>query len=193
MFFLVHIIPYICTTTLTQGDRIVYHANSRQTCLHKLLDSEEVMKNLYSAIFAGLSSALAIGILTFLDSNQSDYLLIMAPFGATAVLVFGVPASPLAQPKNVIFGHLITAIVGLTFISFVGVTPLTLALATGLGVSAMLLSKTTHPPAGANPLLIMMTGQSWSFLITPVLIGAVTIVLCGMLMTHVRSRLLTES
>ena len=151
------------------------------------------MKNLYSAIFSGLSSALAIGILTFLDSNQSDYLLIMAPFGATAVLVFGVPASPLAQPKNVIFGHLITAIVGLTFISFVGVTPLTLALATGLGVSAMLLSKTTHPPAGANPLLIMMTGQSWSFLITPVLIGAVTIVLCGMLMTHVRSQLLTES
>lgn len=151
------------------------------------------MKNLYSAIFSGLSSALAIGILTFLDSNQSNYLLIMAPFGATAVLVFGVPASPLAQPKNVIFGHLITAIVGLTFISFVGVTPLTLALATGLGVSAMLLSKTTHPPAGANPLLIMMTGQSWSFLITPVLIGAVTIVLCGMLMTHVRSRLLTES
>ena len=70
------------------------------------------MKNLYSAIFSGLSSALAIGILTFLDSNQSDYLLIMAPFGATAVLVFGVPASPLAQPKNVIFGHLITAIVG---------------------------------------------------------------------------------
>ena len=151
------------------------------------------MKNLYSAIFSGLSSALAIGILTFLDSNQSNYLLIMAPFGATAVLVFGVPASPLAQPKNVIFGHLITAIVGLTFISFVGVTPLTLALATGLGVSAMLLSKTTHPPAGANPLLIMMTGQSWSFLITPVLIGAVTIVLCGMLMTHVRSQLLTES
>jgi CBS-domain-containing membrane protein len=151
------------------------------------------MKNLYSAIFSGLSSALAIGILTFLDSNQSNYLLIMAPFGATAVLVFGVPASPLAQPKNVIFGHLITAIVGLTFISFVGVTPLTLALATGLGVSAMLLSKTTHPPAGANPLLIMMTGQSWSFLITPVLIGAVTIVLCGMLMTYVRSRLLTES
>lgn len=151
------------------------------------------MKNLYSAIFSGLSSALAIGILTFLDSNQSNYLLIMAPFGATAVLVFGVPASPLAQPNNVIFGHLITAIVGLTFISFVGVTPLTLALATGLGVSAMLLSKTTHPPAGANPLLIMMTGQSWSFLITPVLIGAVTIVLCGMLMTHVRSRLLTES
>lgn len=151
------------------------------------------MKNLYSAIFAGLSSTIAIGILAFINSSQSDYLLIMAPFGATAVLVFGVPASPLAQPKNVIFGHLITAIVGLTFISFVGVTPLTLALATGLGVSAMLLSKTTHPPAGANPLLIMMTGQSWSFLITPVLIGAVTIVLCGMLMTHVRSRLLTES
>jgi CBS-domain-containing membrane protein len=151
------------------------------------------MNNFFSALLAGIGSALAIGILAFIDSSQSDYLLIMAPFGATAVLVFGVPESPLAQPKNVIFGHLITAIVGLMFISFIGVTALTLALATGVGVSAMLLSKTTHPPAGANPLLIMLTGQSWSFLITPVLIGAVIIVLCGMLMNRARSRLLAES
>ncbi|POF51739.1 HPP family protein [Vibrio vulnificus] len=54
-----------------------------------------------------------------------------------------------------------------------------LALASGLAVSAMLLTKTTHPPAGANPLLIMMAGQNWDFLLTPVLLGAVIIVVIG--------------
>ncbi len=103
----------------------------------------------------------------------------MAPFGATAVLVFGGPSSPLAQPKNVIFGHLITAFVGVFFTQYIGVSPVTLALATGIAVSAMLMTKTTHPPAGANPLLIMLSGQSWGFLITPVLLGAILIVLAG--------------
>ncbi|HFQ5405624.1 TPA: HPP family protein [Vibrio vulnificus] len=54
-----------------------------------------------------------------------------------------------------------------------------MALASGLAVSAMLLTKTTHPRAGANPLLIMMTGQNWDFLLTPVLFGAVIIVVIG--------------
>ncbi|WP_217517726.1 HPP family protein, partial [Vibrio metschnikovii] len=117
--------------------------------------------------------------LSFLDSTLNEVALLMAPFGATAVLVFGVPSSPLAQPKNVIFGHLITAFVGVFFTQYIGVSPVTLALATGIAVSAMLMTKTTHPPAGANPLLIMLSGQSWGFLITPVLLGAILIVLAG--------------
>lgn len=137
------------------------------------------MKNFVMALLAGLGAFVAIGLLSFFDAAMSDVALLMAPFGATAVLVFGVPDSPLAQAKNVIFGHMITAIVGIVFAQYVGVTPLTLALATGVAVSAMLLSKTTHPPAGANPLLIMLSGQSWPFLITPVLLGATLIVLVG--------------
>ncbi|WP_141238132.1 HPP family protein, partial [Vibrio cholerae] len=108
-----------------------------------------------------------------------NIVLLMAPFGATAVLVFGVPNSPLAQPKNVIFGHLITAFIGVIFTQYIGVSAISLAVATGLAVSAMLITKTTHPPAGANPLLIMLSGQGWSFLFTPVLLGAVVIVLVG--------------
>ncbi|WP_241537774.1 HPP family protein, partial [Vibrio vulnificus] len=69
--------------------------------------------------------------------------------------------------------------VGLFFVHYVGVNPINLALASGLAVSAMLLTKTTHPPAGANPLLIMMAGQNWDFLLTPVLLGAVIIVVIG--------------
>ena len=129
------------------------------------------------SVIAGLGASLAIGLLSFMEANLGDVALLMAPFGATAVLVFGVPDSPLAQPKNVILGHLITAFIGVVFYTYFA--PFTLALDTGLGVSAMLLSKTTHPPAGANPILIMLSGQSWGFLITPVLIGAVVIVLVG--------------
>ncbi|WP_255202823.1 HPP family protein [Vibrio vulnificus] len=71
------------------------------------------------------------------------------------------------------------AFVGLFFAHYLGVNRINLALASGLAVSVMLLTKTTHPPAGANPLLIMMTGQNWDFLLTPVLLGAVIIVVIG--------------
>lgn len=132
-------------------------------------------------IIAGVGATLAISLLAYLELLIPNALILMAPFGATAVLVFGLPESPLAQPKNVIFGHMVTGIIGLFFIQYIAVTPLTLGLATGLGVSAMLLSKTTHPPAGANPILIMLAGEAfgWSFLITPVLVGSIVIVLMG--------------
>lgn len=132
-------------------------------------------------IIAGIGATLAISLLAYLELLIPNALILMAPFGATAVLVFGLPESPLAQPKNVILGHMVTAIIGLFFIQYFTVTPLTLGLAAGLGVSAMLLSKTTHPPAGANPLLIMLAGETfdWSFLITPVLVGSIVIVLMG--------------
>lgn len=146
------------------------------------------MNNSLVSIIAGLGASVAIGLLSYMEANLGDIALLMAPFGATAVLVFGVPTSPLAQPKNVILGHLITAFIGVVFTQYVGVTPLTLAIATGLGVTAMLLSKTTHPPAGANPILIMLSGQGWGFLITPVLIGAVIIVFVGKAMRLLQNK-----
>ncbi|WP_456295749.1 HPP family protein [Vibrio sp. AK197] len=140
------------------------------------------MNRVMFPLFAGLGAATAIAVLALSQVELTDIALLMAPFGATTVLVFGVPDSPLAQPKNVIVGHMLTALIGVIFSQYVGTTPWSLAAATGLAVSAMLLTKTTHPPAGANPLLIMLTGQSWGFLLTPVLFGAVVIVLIGQTM-----------
>ncbi len=137
------------------------------------------MKNLTQPLIAGAGATVAILILAYLRDQFGTELWLMAPFGATTVLVFGIPNSPLAQPKNVIFGHLITSIIGLTFVQFLGVEYLSLALATGLGVFAMLATKTTHPPAGANPILIMLAQPGWTFLINPVIAGAVVIVAVG--------------
>ncbi|MFT5294742.1 MAG: CBS-domain-containing membrane protein [Colwellia sp.] len=144
------------------------------------------------SFIAGFGTFLAIFILAFLSDITSEGLWLMAPFGATAVLVFGLPKSPLAQPKNVIFGHVLTAFVGLSFVSFGIIEPWTMALATGIAVSLMFLTNTTHPPAGANPLLILMTQQDWPFLFNPVLAGAISIVLVGCGINMFRNSIIVE-
>jgi CBS-domain-containing membrane protein len=137
------------------------------------------MSQIYPSILAGVGASIAIAVLAYLDQFVNGSIWLMAPFGASTVLVFALPNSPLAQPKNVIFGHLLTAAVGLFFVQFVGVYPWSLALATGISVTLMLLTNTTHPPAGANPILVMLLNPGWGFLMTPVLIGAVVIAAIG--------------
>ncbi|MCJ8300923.1 MAG: HPP family protein, partial [Pseudomonadales bacterium] len=135
-------------------------------------------------MFAGFSASLAFAILAYLDQYIEGSLWLMAPFGATTVLVFALPDSPLAQPRNVIFGHLLAATVGLIFVKFVGVYPWSLGLATGVAISLMLITKTTHPPAGANPILVMLLNPGWGFLLTPVLVGAVILAALGYLLNR---------
>ncbi len=114
----------------------------------------------------------------------------MAPFGASAVLIFALPSSPLARAKNVIFGHLITAFVGLLFVQYFGASIFSYAIATGLAISLMQISDTIHPPAGANPILIIMTAQSWDFLLTPVFFGAIMLSALGAIAIRLRTILL---
>jgi len=129
--------------------------------------------------FATLGAFIAIAVLLYL-TQITDYLLILASFGASCVLLFALPEAPLAQPKNVIGGHFITALVGLLVAHFIPVSPLVIALAVGIGIGLMVLSGTTHPPAGGNPLIILLGMQqapNWSFLLFPVLSGTILLVI----------------
>lgn len=137
---------------------------------------------LLTATVSAIGATLCIWTLAAIDSSIETPYVLIAPFGATMVLIFGVHRSPLAQPKNVILGHLITAFVGLVFINYLPVNPLTLGLAVGTGLFLMLLLDVTHPPAGGNPLLIMIGGHaSWSFLLHPILLGTLGIVALAVL------------
>lgn len=137
---------------------------------------------LLTAVVSAIGATLCIWTLAAIDSSIETPYVLIAPFGATMVLIFGVHRSPLAQPKNVILGHLTTAFVGLIFINYLPVSPLTLGLAVGLGLFFMLLFDVTHPPAGGNPLLIMIGGHtSWTFLLHPILIGTLAIVALAVL------------
>ena len=71
------------------------------------------------AVIAGFFSAVTIGVLTVLTYKTTLGLFIAASFGSSVVLLFGFPESPFAQPKNVFFGHLVTALVGVFFVNFI--------------------------------------------------------------------------
>ena len=102
----------------------------------------------------------------------------MASFGSSMVLLFGYSESPFAQPKNVFFGHLITALVGLFFLYFVPLPIfLTIPLAVGFGVGLMILLNVTHPPAGGNPIIVIIGSVSFDYLLSPVISGSVIIII----------------
>jgi len=140
-----------------------------------------------AALIAGLGGFLTISVLATI--NASDALpLLIAPFGASCVLVFGAPASPFARSRNVIGGHLVTALMGLCAVSVLGAGPLGIAVGVGLAIAAMMLTDTVHPPAGANPIVVAFSGASWSFLAAPVLVGAATIVVIGLAYNRLAAR-----
>lgn len=129
-------------------------------------------------MLAGFGAFLTIGILA--EAHTLTALpLVIAPFGASCALVFGAPASPLAQPRNVIGGHVISAALGLLAVTLVTSPALAMALGVGLAIAAMLLTGTLHPPAGANPIVVVITSAPWSFIAMPVLVGAAAIVVLG--------------
>ena len=117
------------------------------------------MKNqiIIKALIAGLFSAITIGALTLLTYKTEFGIFLIASFGSTMVLLYGYPESPFAQPKNIFFGHLATSLAGLFVLYFVPL-PLyiNLPIAVGAGVALMILFNITHPPAGGNPIIVIM-------------------------------------
>ncbi|WP_044172816.1 HPP family protein [Flectobacillus major] len=130
----------------------------------------------FSSALGGLIGISAIALLTEMTKTP----LLMAPFGATCVLAFGVSDSPLAQPRNIIGGHVISATIGLICLNLFGDSWYSMAIGVGLSLAAMQLTKTVHPPAGANPLVIVLSHAKWSFIFTPVLLGAVILVVVAL-------------
>ena len=136
------------------------------------------MGNFKQSILAGLFSIITIGILTFLTYKTDLGIFLLASFGSSMVLLFGYSESPFAQPKNVFFGHLITAIIGLLFLNFVPLPIFfTIPLAVGVGVGLMILLNVTHPPAGGNPIIVIIGSVSFDYLLSPVISGSVIIII----------------
>ena len=110
--------------------------------------NKEIFKK---ALLAGIFSAFTIGVLTVLTYKSALGLFIAGSFGSSMVLLFGFPESPFAQPKNVFFGHLVTALVGVVFVTLVPLPMyVNIALAVGVGIFLMILFNIVHPPAGGN-------------------------------------------
>lgn len=132
------------------------------------------------AFLSGLGGFLAIAVLDTLARTQSIPL-ILGSFGASCMILFGLPDSPLAQPRNTIFGHLICSFMGLLFLTFFPDYWWALPAAVGASMMTMMLTRTVHPPAVSNPVIVFISKPAWIFLFTPTFAGAVVLVIVAYL------------
>ena len=136
------------------------------------------MTNLKKSFLAGLFSFITISILTLLTYKTVYGVFLLASFGSSMVLLYGYPESPFAQPKNVFFGHFITTAIGLIFLNFVPFPSyIIIPLAVGFGVGFMILLNVTHPPAGGNPIIVIIGSVSFDYLLSPVISGSLIIII----------------
>ena len=142
-------------------------------------------ENLVRAIIAGLFSTFTIGILTLLTYKTELGVFIIASFGSSMVLLYGYPESPFAQPKNIFFGHLLTSCVGVIFLYFLPLPIFVIIpLAVGIGVTLMIALNVTHPPAGGNPIIVIIGSVSLDYLINPVILGSIIILVFGIILNR---------
>jgi CBS-domain-containing membrane protein len=123
----------------------------------------------------------------------SGWMLTLGSFGATAVLLYAIPGSALAQPRNLFGGHLVSAIAGIFVYHFITPELFPAApLAVALAIALMQLTRTLHPPGGATALIAVIGPQSvhdlgWGYLV-PVMAGVTLLFLAALLVHNINER-----
>lgn len=147
--------------------------------------------------WAFLGSFVGIGLIAYLQSTelpQSDVVFLIGSFGASSVLVYGVIQSPLAQPRNLIGGHLVSALAGVTVQKFApDILWVTAPLAVSISIVLMQVTKTLHPPGGATA-LIAVTGSEqiknlgYGYVLSPVLLGTIILLGTALIFNNITSK-----
>jgi CBS-domain-containing membrane protein len=144
-------------------------------------------------LWSWLGAVIGVGICGYLSSQYfepRDLTLLIGSFGASAVLVYAAIKSPLAQPRNLIGGHIIAGIIGVACYKMFGATPwLAGAFAASLAIVAMLLTKTLHPPAGATALIAVIGGEKihnlgFLYAFVPAGLGALVLLIVALLVNN---------
>ena len=143
------------------------------------------IKKKFEPIASGISASIVISLLAYFTLETTAGIWLMFSFGATVFLVFVLYDLDTAQPKNIFFGHLITSLAGLLFLYFI---PLPLyiiiPLAVGAGVFSMILFNITHPPAGGNPIIVIMGSVSLDYIINPIISGTIIVLVFGVVLNR---------
>jgi CBS-domain-containing membrane protein len=130
-------------------------------------------------------------ICTTLD--WQDHLFLAGPFGASAVLIYGAPMAEFSQPRNLVLGHLVSALVGVTAYQFVPIIDQSQVLQAAAGVSlsifAMHMFRCLHPPGGATALIAVIGSErvhalGYQYALTPILVGALILLLIALLINN---------
>jgi len=145
------------------------------------VNKENLKKSIISTIF----SIITIAVLTLLTYKTEYGIFLIASFGSSMVLLYGYPENPFSQPKNIFFGHLLTSVVGIIFLNLIPLPIyITIPFAVGIGVGLMILLNVTHPPAGGNPIIVIIGSVSLDYLIMPIILGSLIILVFGIILNR---------
>lgn len=165
--------------------------------ISKYIVYKETLVDYEEKFWSFLGSFLGIGIIAFIQSiylTEKDNLFLIGSFGASSVLIYAVIQSPLAQPRNLIGGHIVSAIIGVSIFKLLpNIIWLTAPLAVSFSIIAMQYTKSLHPPGGATA-LIAVTGSEkikalgFFYVIFPVLTGVVILLLVALIINNMTSQ-----
>lgn len=144
--------------------------------------------HLLESIIAGAGALIGLSFLGVVAQSAQTMMLI-APFGATAVLLFSAPNAPFSRPWNIFNSYLISTLIGAYIIYFTDAGWLAIGAGLGLLIALMHWWKVVHPPAGANFLIVTQGHLSW-YLLEPLLIGLIALVVIAMSVERIKQKFL---
>lgn len=156
---------------------------------------KETLIDFNEHFWAFIGSFIGLGIISFLHYktlSSYDLTLLIGSFGATCVLIYGAVGSPLAQPKNLFNGHIISAIIGVTIFKIFNTDLIWIAapLAVSLSIICMQMAKSLHPPGGATALIAVTGGESitslgYLYVLSPVLTGVCILFIVALIFNNI--------
>lgn len=154
---------------------------------------KETLIDYHEHIWSFIGAFVGIALIALLQSQlltRMENIFLIGSFGASSVLVFGSIQSPLAQPRNLIGGHLVSALIGVTVYQLIpDVTWLTASLAVALSIVLMQVTKTLHPPGGATALIAVIGSEKikklgYLYVISPVLTGSLILLIVALIFNN---------
>ena len=155
---------------------------------------KETLIDFKEHFWAFVGSFIGIGGIAYFNTHHfvdSDTVYLIGSFGASSVLIYGNIQSPFSQPKNLVGGHLISAIIGVTIhLIFPEITWLAAALAVSISIVLMQITKTLHPPGGATALIAVIGSSKikelgYWYVLSPVLVGVLILLLVALVVNNI--------
>jgi CBS-domain-containing membrane protein len=155
---------------------------------------KETLVDFKEHFWSFVGSFIGIGLIALFHAKvlqSHDAIFLIGSFGASSVLVYGAIQSPLAQPRNLVGGHLISALVGVTVYKLMpDIVWLTAPLAVSLSIIFMQITKTLHPPGGATALLAVIGSEKikslgFMYVLSPVLTGVLILLVIALIFNNV--------
>ncbi|HEY0772342.1 MAG TPA: HPP family protein, partial [Sphingobacteriaceae bacterium] len=154
---------------------------------------KETLVDYHEHIWTFIGSFVGIALIGFLNReilSVSDNLFLVGSFGATSVLIYGVINSPLAQPRNLIGGHVLSAIIGVTVALAIKEVWLAAAIAVSVSIVVMQITKTLHPPGGATALIAIIGSEKikamgYWYVVSPILSGVSILLIVALIFNNI--------